>query len=321
MYETDGTDGTGGYSRGWYLRQLLRLGGFYVLGMILSSLAAYVLLIPLFHINLFSNPWALSDMAGDANKINATRFVQVIGTLGTFVLPAWVVARPLGGVAHFTRMRQLPSVLFLVAIPVLFFVSSPLGSWLVNWNKQAHLPEFLYPLENLMKQLEDNAAEVTAGLTSGKTAADLVVNLLLIALLAALVEEFLFRGVLQRLLIAWSKNAWVGIIAASVIFSAIHLQFFGFFPRLTLGILMGVLYYSSGSLWTSILFHFLNNAFAVVIMHYGLDKGDNPLFSESYTFPVYMVLLSALLTCAVCYYLYKNRVADGTELEQRVQHE
>jgi len=50
----------------------------------------------------------------------------------------------------------------------------------------------------------------------------------------------------------YSKNN-----VTSIIFSIIHLSFYGFLVRFALGIVLGFIFYYSGSLWLSILFHFL----------------------------------------------------------------
>ena len=96
---------------------------------------------------------------------------------------------------------------------------------------------------------------------------ELLKNLVFIALFAGIGEELIFRGVLQRMLIRATKSSWLGIILTAAIFSGIHFQFYGFFPRLFLGILLGAIYWYSGSLWVAILAHFLYDA-AVIVMVY-----------------------------------------------------
>ncbi|MFA5196683.1 MAG: CPBP family intramembrane glutamic endopeptidase, partial [Bacteroidales bacterium] len=91
------------------------------------------------------------------------------------------------------------------------------------------------------------------------------INILMIAVLPAIGEEFFFRGVLQRLLGEWFKNVHVAVIVTAVIFSAFHLQFYGFLPRFLLGMFLGYIFYWSGSLWVPIIVHFINNGLAVVV--------------------------------------------------------
>ena len=101
-----------------------------------------------------------------------------------------------------------------------------------------------------------------------KSTIGLILNLLVMGLVAALSEELFFRGLLQQIFIKNKVNVHVAIVIAAVLFSAFHLQFFGFLPRLFLGIILGYLYYITQNLWVSITAHFVNNAFAIIAAHY-----------------------------------------------------
>src|SRR5207344_1198984 len=98
----------------------------------------------------------------------------------------------------------------------------------------------------------------------GTSVLSLAINLFIIAFLPALGEELFFRGMMQKLFSQLTKNNHLAIIITSIIFSAIHLQFYGFLPRMVLGIFLGYLLVWSGSLWLPILAHFVNNASAVL---------------------------------------------------------
>ena len=54
-------------------------------------------------------------------------------------------------------------------------------------------------------------------------------NLILIAIIPAVGEELLFRGYLQESFSKWLQNAHLAIIFSAFLFSAVHLQFHGFF--------------------------------------------------------------------------------------------
>jgi membrane protease YdiL (CAAX protease family) len=112
--------------------------------------------------------------------------------------------------------------------------------------------------------LEDQAKVMTQSLLSFETTSDVWPVLLSVALLPAVCEEFLFRGTLQPLLVRATGNLHFGIWVSAALFSAIHLQFFGFVPRMLLGAAFGYLVAYSGSLWPAVLGHFVNNAGVVV---------------------------------------------------------
>ena len=84
-----------------------------------------------------------------------------------------------------------------------------------------------------------------------------------IAILAPVVEELVFRGLLQTSLMNY-MNPYLAIGLASVIFGAIHFQFYAFPVLAVLGAAFGYLYYVTGSLRVNIVAHVLNNAFALL---------------------------------------------------------
>ena len=127
-------------------------------------------------------------------------------------------------------------------------------------------------IEQWMKETEENAEKFTKAFLKMETTGDLLLNMVMIALIPAIGEELLFRGVLQRLFSEWTKNAHWGVFIAAVLFSAIHIQFYGFLPRMVLGVLFGYLFIWSRSLWLPIFGHFVNNG-AAVIFAYLSSKG------------------------------------------------
>jgi hypothetical protein len=126
-----------------------------------------------------------------------------------------------------------------------------------------------------MKDAEADAEKTIKILLSKHTAKDLFLNIVFIAGLAALGEELLFRGMAQRLLIKMFKNPWAGIIIAAAIFSAIHMQFYGFLPRFALGVLLGAIYWYSGSLWVAIAAHFVYDALLLILVFFNPEMEAN----------------------------------------------
>jgi membrane protease YdiL (CAAX protease family) len=94
-----------------------------------------------------------------------------------------------------------------------------------------------------------------------------------VGVVAAVSEEILFRGLLQDMFSRWTGHKHLGVWIAAFLFSFIHMQFFGFFPRFFLGALLGYLVLYSGSLWAAIAGHFLNNTLAV-ILYYLVENGQ-----------------------------------------------
>ncbi len=144
----------------------------------------------------------------------------------------------------------------------------PMVSFLTRLNEQMQLPESLKSIEQWMRQTEDQAAAATEILLSGKNVGVLMVNLLLIGVFAAVAEECFFRGVLQQSCVEIVKNKHAAVWITAFIFSVMHLQFYGFLPRLVLGVLLGYLFLYGRSLWIPIAAHFFNNAFTLLVIFF-----------------------------------------------------
>jgi membrane protease YdiL (CAAX protease family) len=198
--------------------------------------------------------------------INFIRGMQIVQFIGLFLVPSFVCARLFSTDSKKYLGLKKPSnnFYFIVAV-VAMIVAIPLVNWLGELNKNFQFPE---GMEDWMKSSEEEAANTVKALLSKHTIKDLLINIICIAGLAAVGEELLFRGVAQRLLIKMFRTPWPGIIIAAFLFSAMHMQFYGFLPRFALGILLGGVYWYSGSLWTAIIAHFVYDALLIVLVYF-----------------------------------------------------
>lgn len=157
---------------------------------------------------------------------------------------------------------------------VLMLVALPAINLLAHINEQMALPAFLEPLEAWMKTQEETAKNLTDQFMHVTTFGGLIINLLLMAVLPAISEELTFRGVLMNLFNAKGERVpHLAIWCSAILFSAIHLQFYGFVPRMLMGALFGYMLAWTGSLWIPILMHFTNNALAVILYFVSLRAG------------------------------------------------
>ena len=203
------------------------------------------------------------------NTMAVLKWMQGCSAIGLFVVPplffAYFTKHQLGW-SHVNRQQILLGVAFMV-------LSMPFINGIAVWNEGLHLPSFLGSLESWMRQAEVEAMRMTEAFLIMDTPLDLLVNLLIIAIIPALGEELLFRGVIQKLFLKWNGKEHLSVWLTAFIFSAVHMQFLGFFPRLILGAVLGYMLLWSGSLWLPIVAHFTNNAFAVLLTYFiGMDK-------------------------------------------------
>jgi membrane protease YdiL (CAAX protease family) len=195
--------------------------------------------------------------------------------------------------------------MFLVVLAVTISFMA-VNSFFIYWNAHFQFPEFLQGFESWAHEYEDRAEELTKFMTQFSSDTEFLVAFVVIAILPAIGEEFVFRGMLQSQLFNATRNIHIAIWTSAILFSAFHLQFFGFVPRMLLGALFGYLYYWSGNLWMPMFAHFVNNGFSVVALYLN-QKGvvDVDVESTDVTAPWPAVIIFALVTGALLIY-YKN---------------
>src|SRR5688572_19356474 len=227
---------------------------------------AFVISSVLMGILIFSKGLPITTDGIDWTKpgmISMMKWIQGISSILIFLLPAIIYARICftGRPLYFLGLKRAEkSGMYGLAI-LCIMLAFPFVIWLGEVNQNIRLPEWMTAME------KDTAKQMEALLKINKPI-DILVNLVIIAVLPAICEELCFRGALQRIMIHCTKSPWAGIIISSVLFSALHLQFQGFLPRMFLGVVLGALYWYSGSLWTSILAHFVNNGVQVVAVSF-----------------------------------------------------
>jgi membrane protease YdiL (CAAX protease family) len=228
-------------------------------------LVALLIAMPLFGIG-FSDLMTITADHTNPRALPLLRYLQSVQSIGLFIVPSLAAGYLFTGdgisFAGLHKMGRLGSYLITLFLIV---AMTPFINWTIALNESMNLPSFLAGIEEWMTDMEQQATELTNMFMSVETVGGLMVNILVIAVLPAIGEELLFRGVGQRLLNDWLKNIHVAIFLSALAFGVLHLQFYGLLPRTLLGIILGYMYYWSGSLWVPIFAHFINNAGAVII--------------------------------------------------------
>ncbi len=235
-----------------------------VLVMLASLMVVFIIgilaALPFFGTDIFR------DMGTDAMDVNLIRYTQVLTHLGFFVGASLVFAflvgyDPLG----YLQGKQKPGLRPLLLSALVIMAAVPLVYYLTHLNQQLALPESMRPLEEWMRRTEDQAEAITRLLLDVTTLQGLLFNIFMIAIIPAIGEEFVFRGAVQRIFRQWTGNIHVAVFIAAFLFSAMHMQFYGFMPRLLLGMILGYMFVVTGNIWVPVFAHFFNNAAAVAL--------------------------------------------------------
>ncbi len=190
---------------------------------------------------------------------------------------------------------------------LLMWCAVPLINYLAALNSHLSLPSFMSSIEQWMKDSEQKADALTNAFMEHQTISGLILNLFMIGLLAAFCEELFFRATLQKIMIQWTRNVHAGIWITGALFSFLHFEFYGFLPRMLMGVYLGYLFLWSESLWVSVFAHFLNNATAVVFAFFEertiVPKDSDQIGSDSSQ--VVYVLISSVLVALLLLLIYR----------------
>lgn len=247
------------------------------------------------------------------NEISLLKTLQVISALFSFVIPPIIIAVLFGdNISSFLLLNKSPKIAYYGLIILFIFSILPFMNIIIMWNQAIKLPESMSSIEESMISMEESGLRMTKFLLAGSGTLNLIINILIMAILPAIGEEFMFRGIIQKHLIEWTKKPHIAIIISAIIFSSIHFQFYGFFPRLLLGMLFGYLVFYSGSLWPAIFAHFFNNLMAVISYKFsGESLGESEIDSFGTAgSDIYYVVLGLTAAFFIGRYLFRKRLTN-----------
>lgn len=274
--------------------------------MFLSSVFSAVLAIPIFGYTLTDILEAISYP--DQDNLPVIRYFQIVQSVFAFIIPAvfvaWLFSSDTFGYLKADIKPYLRTILLVLGSIV---TTIPLLNVLTSFNAQLNLPDWLNNVEQEIVALEESASRLTKLFLEGDNYRDLTVNLIMIAILPALGEEFLFRGIFQRLFSEWTRSMHWGVLLGAFIFSFFHFQFFGFLPRLILGIYFGYLFVWSGTIWVPVTAHFINNGLAVIYYHFSSEEMGETLLDRIGTDGdnTYILIISTVVSLVFIYATFR----------------
>ena len=292
--------------------KFLLLAALIFISLTIFSMLSMLLINLIYGINIVSSPDFLTDFTNNY-AIDSLKLMQLLNSVGLFIIPSLVFAMLTSDNAiRYLHLSTKTKTIFFFLIPLLMICCGPLINVMAELNLKMQLPESLKFLEEWMKNSERSAEKITKAFLEVNTLQELFFNIALIAVIPAIGEELLFRGVIQKLCIQGTKNTHLGVWITAILFSAMHMQFFGFLPRMLMGALFGYLFVWTNNLWIPILAHFINNGVAVTIS-YLIYNGNIPKESENmgiHQDDFLFILLGAITVGLFLYFIYENRTQD-----------
>lgn len=263
----------------------------------LTFILAVLLAMPIFGVGPVDLINALGDLTNPDN-LNLLKYLQIAQSTGLFLIPPFILGYLFSGSSFsYLKIQKAPLLLPSFIGILTIFACLPIINFLTEINQSLSFPEWLSSIEDWMQRSEDAAQKLTDAFLAVDTTKGLLLNLFMIAVIPALGEELLFRGVIQRIFVEWTKNIHWGILISALLFSAMHFQFYGFLPRVMLGMLFGYLFVYSGSIWYPVIAHFFNNGMAVLVYFFvgkdTVEKSIDQFGTQGVS--VYFVILAVLI--------------------------
>jgi len=157
------------------------------------------------------------------------------------------------------------------------------------------------------------AYDVVMSLLEQMTGGPFWSSFLLAAIFAPVFEEWLCRGMVLRGLLTKMKPGWA-IVVSALFFAVIHLNPWQALNAFLIGVVMGYVYYKTGSLWLTMLMHFVNNGLAVIAAHTpSLEQYDYwiDMMGPSTYMVVYVLGIAALIACLWAFSRIKPEYKHG----------
>jgi membrane protease YdiL (CAAX protease family) len=224
---------------------------------------------------------------------NAIMAMQAVSTFFMFFLPVYFFAlicyRNPSRFMGFKMPIHYRQFLIVLGILILTF---PLSGALAELNKIIPIPK---NWEIKFKAMEAAREAQEAALININSFPRYLISMIVIGLLPGIFEEVCFRGGLQNILVRWFKKPWIAILVTAILFSVIHISYYGFLVRFALGIVLGLIFYYSRSLWLAIIFHFLYNGLQVTALYVATMSGSKPTKDIEVHFPIWAGIIALVL--------------------------
>jgi membrane protease YdiL (CAAX protease family) len=285
-------------------------------GLIVGQFVAIFLLTQIYDISLLQVMEMVTNISDYPDYKVAIYLLQGLSAVFAFILAPWfflkfIEKKPLS-VLNPNRAIEILPIILALAISIIFMA---VNFKFAEWNAQMVLPEFLKGVEDWMRLQEDKLEEATVFLTTIRNPMELLLAMIVIAIIPAVGEELLFRGLVQNQLRSWTRNAHLAVWITGILFSAIHIQFYGFVPRMLLGVLFGYMYLWSGNLLYPILAHFANNGFQLIMLYLYSSEFTNFNIDDADSVPWTVFFTSALLSTVLIIYFQRHFTAQPHEKE------
>lgn len=217
------------------------------------------------------------DIIGEPTNLNLTRIIITFSQFMFILVPVIVLSIMQGNVFKETFRLKKPDILvFILSVLGILVVQPFLQVYLYLQNKLIFSIPFASEILKSVKELFDSLEALTLKLVASHSVPEFIFVVFVIAITPAICEEFLFRGLILKNFERFATPVRA-IIFTGLIFALFHFHPFNIVPLAILGIYLTFITFYSGSLYTAIFVHFINNFFSAAAVYiFGKEQIDDP---------------------------------------------
>ncbi|MCB0698506.1 MAG: CPBP family intramembrane metalloprotease [Chitinophagales bacterium] len=166
----------------------------------------------------------------------------------------------------------------------------------------------MIPLSDSLEKSKETFEAQQNGILNLTTVPEYISAIIVMSILPAVGEELLFRGIMMR----FASKKMVGsifwpILLSSVFFAMIHGNVLGLIPILIAGMVLGYVYYLTGSLVLAMYAHWIVDFTQVSLVYFGRNNEQISKLSETNEMPMGLFAVGLIVFVLAFYMLWKNK--------------
>ena len=199
------------------------------------------------------------DISKLEQKLTTTRIVLSFSQFMFLLFPVLIFSMLQGNkFKEVFRIKKPDLSVLLLAVFALIVIQPFLQVYLLIQNKLIFAIPFGTDIIRNLKTLFDSLESTTMNLVKANNIPEFIGVVFIIAVTPAICEEFLFRGLVFKNFEKISKP-FNAIFFTGLLFALFHFHPFNLIPLILLGFFLTYVTYYSGSIFTAIICHFINN--------------------------------------------------------------
>jgi len=257
------------------------------------------------------------DLSMNSSNLNLTRIILMFAQFMFILIPSIVLVMLQDNDLKRTFRLYMPKISVFIPAVIGILVIQPFLQLYVYFQNELifSLPfgqEFIKQIKELLEMLET----ATEKLVSANSFPEFILILFVIAVTPAICEEFLFRGLVLK---NFEKvvAASGAIFLSGALFALFHFHPFNLVPLAVLGIYLSFVVYHSGSIYTAVVCHFVNNFISATAVYiYGTESFATEKMTKDELLPFTMLgILSLLIFLLIIFFIKRNSIVkDKTEI-------